>query len=364
MLVAIVALATNARAADVVEWQIDDPTLTAQTTSLLIRYFTVIRADSTMVRYLRARGDEHRYTIRARYTDTRDAGEIILITSGQLQLYSPENVRIALGEELYATLLGTRRLATTTTTSIDLGDSFGHTDWIGDHRVVVSLLERIDLRADRDLNLYVAIGAPESNQSFWSDGSLRIGAATPTLECDLILPFSSGSIGSGPITSRRVAPGIGGSAKLSIGSVHARLRFTEPVDATLTSTRSIPRAFIHSLSSELSWTEEILLDAGSVAVTGGFCAEEYSEVKRVDGGIITDGAIRRLSPVASVRYTGVDEVLRLELGTYDQALRGIATVRLSKSLWFEVRAVATGLFRQTSPFEHPFSLFLTPRFKL
>ena len=364
MLLGNILLSEQARSATVYEWTVGSESLEAQTTAALLRYYSVIRKDSLLVRYLRQNRGGAFYTVRAEIFPNNEAPDnILLLSLGQLRLYPSEDIRIAVGEDLYEELLASRNDPTANSRQIDLGDSFGHYDWRGNYRVIWSIWDRLDVRVGNELNAFIGFGAPESNLDFWADGTGRIGAASPLWEFALLFPFSSGGIGFGPLPERLLLPAYGASAALSIDGFTARIRFSDATDETFNATRSIDRSFVHSLSASLTGKESFTTEFGSLGLTWGAGLEEFTEVRESDGELQQAGYVRRISPIIIGAYTTVDDNIRFSIGLQDLALRPALSVRLSSSIWIETRAVFNGLFRDEKIFEHPYSLFLTPRVK-
>ena len=359
-------LLTLAAFGDVIEWELQHDGLALRTSSALLRYYDVIRGDSASVRYLMSTPPSSRIVLRAQITPNDDVGRLLMIRYGQLQLYATEDIRIALGEDLYNSLLDTRGDPGAGTVPLSLGDRFGHDDWIGDHRVVWSLFDRIDLRLSDRTNLYVAIGAPESGRDFWSDGTGRIGLAHPAGELAVLVPFSGGSVGLGDwFAGRRLSPGIGASVRVNAGAASGRVRYTVPFEGTINATRAIDDAWIATMSCAIEYDLlELDLGLGLLGIRPGLSFEEVTRVFDEGGGeLIRNGYMRRLAPGGVVSVESPDETVRLEFGLYNLALRATATARLSSAVWFEVRMSHNDLFRQSDPFEAPVTLFMTPRFK-
>ncbi len=351
--------ATALQASVVREWIVESQELQSRTTSALLRYYTVIEENNLQVRYVQKNATRFPYKVRAQITDNDSLGSMLLLSIGQLRLFRTENLRIALGDDLYEDLLRSRYHTGTNSRLVNLGDSFDHNDWQGNHRFVWSLWERLDVRIAPELNAFVGLGAPESNQNFWSDGTGRVGVAALGWEFALLFPFSSGSTGLGLLRPRLLAPGFGATGTITYAGLTARLRFTGLQDIAQESTRKLDRLFVHSVSSELTWDVPITTSAGSFELSGGMSYEEFTELKVADDLLAPDGQVRRLSPVLGVRYTTNDENLRLETEMYDFALRGKIGVRLTRNLWIELRAVSNEIFREDKAFEHPSTLFFT-----
>ena len=345
------------------EWNVGSEELEERLTLALLRYYSVIREDSLFTRYIRRNAGRDIYRVRAEFLEGEEQGSVILLSLGQLRLFPATNIRIALGENLYEELLESRNAPTANRRQIDLGNSFGHQDWRGNYRVIWSIWDRIDIRITPELQGFVGLGAPESNLDFWEDGTGRIGCLSPLWEVAFLFPFSSGGISFGPLPERRLVPGYGAAASLKLNQLTARIRFSDATDDTFNRTQAIDRFFVHSLSSAISWEESFATSAGTLSVTAGLGLEEFTELEEIDSSIQHDGYVRRISPIAFLGYTSVDQNVQLRLGMNDLALRPELTVRLSSHIWIEGRAVINNLFREEKIFEHPFVLFLTPRIK-
>ena len=355
--------ATGAKGGVIYEWNVGSEQLEEQLTAALLRYYSVIRADSLFTRYIRQHAGRSIYQVRGEFVEGENRGDILLLSLGKLRLFPAENVRIALGDKLYDELLNSRNEPTANRRRIDLGNSFGHQDWRGEYRVIWSLWDRLDIRITPELQTFVALGAPESNLDFWLDGTGRIGCTSPLWEFSLLFPFASGGVNFGPLPERRLVPGYGASAALRFNQLTARIRFTDATESTFNSTRTIDRTFIHSLSSGLTWEDSFNPTVGSISLKAGIGLEEFTELREFGGEILNEGYVRRVSPIALIGYTSIDKNLNFQIGLNDLALRSELTLRLSSHIWIEGRAVANGLFRDEKVFEHPFAFFLTPRVK-
>lgn len=359
-------LLTISVSAEVVEWELQHEGLALRTSSALLRYYDVIRGDSASVRYLMSSPPSSRILLRAQITPNDNVGRLLMIRYGQLQLYATEDIRIALGEDLYNSLLDTRGDPGAGTVPLSLGDRFGHDDWIGDHRVIWSLFDRIDIRLSDRTNLFAAIGAPESGRDFWTDGTGRVGLAHPAGELAILFPFSGGSVGLGDwFTGRNLSPGIGASIRVNAGAASGRVRYSVPFEGTINATRAIDDAWVPTLSCAIEYDLlELDLGLGLLGIRPGLSFEEVTRIFDEGGGdLIRSGYMRRVAPGGVVSVESPDETVRLELGLYNLALRATATARLSSAVWFEVRMSHNDLFRQNDPFEAPVTLFMTPRFK-
>ncbi len=354
----------NLQAMVIYEWTVGSETLESRTTTSLLRYYSVVEVDSLKVRYIRQKSGHSLYRIRAQFPDNSvNTGRILFLSLGQLQVFPTDVIRVALGENLYQELLRSRDEMANYSTRIDLGTSFDHHDWTGNHSITWSIWDRFDISIGEELNGFVALGAPESNLDFWADGTGRLGIASPLLEFAFLFPFSSGSVAIGPLPERLLVPAYGASALLRYNQWTGRIRFSDATEETINSTQSTNRSFVHSLSSALLGEKEFLTEIGNFSLTAGVGLEEFTELKRVNGALEHAGYVHRISPVIRIAYTTADENLRLSTGINDLALRSSITIRFSSTIWFEARAVNTNIFRNHKVFEHPFSLFLTPRIK-
>ncbi len=350
--------------AEVVEWELRHEGLAARTSNALLRYYTVVRGDSASTRYLTS-GTTAAVYLRAQVTQNDPVGRLLMIRYGQLQLFATEDIRIALGEELYNSLLATRSDPDAGTVPLSLGDRYGHNDWIGNHTVVWSLFDRIDVRISERMNVFAALGAPESGRDFWSDGTGRVGIAHPAGELALLFPYSGGSVGLGDwFTGRILSPGIGASLQINAGDVHGRIRYTVPFEGTINATRAVDDAWVPTLSCAVAWDLFEFDWIGLWRLQPGLSFEEVTRIFDGGGrGLIRSGYNRRLAPGGSVSIDSPDQTLRLDLGVYNLSLRAVATARLSAGIWFEVRMSHNDLLRAADPFEAPVTLFMTPRFK-
>jgi hypothetical protein len=359
---ALTLLATRAAHAQAIEWKLVDPALQERTTGLLHRYYTIVRPDSLRLRYLRNNGNLA-YRIRARIGTGDSLGQILSISLGQLTLYSPSSVRIAVGDDMYEELLRSRNNPLSEEHEVVEGDEFGHDDWDHDYRVIAAI-DRIDVHIGPALGAFVAAGAPESNLSWWTDGTLRVGANSPSWEVAALIPFAAGATSVGPVRERLLAPGYGATATAHVGSFTGRARFTTIDEPAFDATRVAPAIYVHTFSGELSWARGFETTIGSFRGDVGVGYEEFTQALLVGDSARTSGHVSRLSPVAQVTWVSAQRNLQAKLGLYDLALRGSFTARLTESLWVEVRAVSNDLFRPAKPFEHPFTLFITPRIKM
>ena len=352
--------------AETVEWSISSELLRDQISSALGRYLFTVRNDTASVRYLETYSEsELEVEVRAEVPPGTALSRILLVRVGQVQLHDSRAIRRALGEELYRTTLKSRERAREDDELIALGEPHGARDWTGDHTITIALLDRVDVSASTHLNIFAQLGAPESGRDFWSDGTGRIGLSAPVGEFGLLFPIGFGSVGAGPIAERRLSPSVGASAFFVSGSVEGRLRVSAPYQGSLVSTRSISDVFVPYLSAGV--TSRLLHPVsalGDLEVTAGVGYEEV--VKVFDGGprgIVRSGSFRRVAPLVNLVARNANQTLRVAVGTQNFSLRTVTTLRLTTSLWFEVRTIQNNIFRESDPFESDFRLFFTPRIK-
>ncbi len=354
--------AGSARGA-VSEWNLVDAVLVQRTTLALTRYYTDLKPKNTWVRYINQNVGRIRYRLRGSRTQTDTLGQLVSISLGQFRIFTVSEIRIALGDDLYTSLLMSRSDLRSEQEQVYTGDEFSHDDWNGRHSGIVSF-DRADYHFEPGLGVFVGLGAPESNLSWWNDGTLRVGLNSPQWECALLAPFRSGALSVGPLRQRLMAPGFGAAAMVRIDGFTGRVRFTTVSEGALDALRSAPAAYVHTSSIQTLYGLEFETIRGSFRLDIGAGFEEYMEVWRGPEGTPTHGErTRRLSPVGDLFWTLPGENVRLGLGVADLGLRGSATVRLTDNLWFELRAVSNAIFHTPQPFEHPFLLFLTPRIK-
>ena len=366
LLACTIGMAAAHRAVGAVfEWEITDQTIVEEVSTTLERYYRIIRTDSAAVRYITSSAGSLPVVVRARDVDSREEPEIVMVRYGQLQLFESDDIRIALGEGLYDRLRQSRRDGTSTRGVVLLGDPHGHADWQTDNRVVFTLLERIDVRIAERLNLFAQIGAPESSRDFWADGTARLGLAGTAGEAALLLPFSGGSVAFGPIPERRLSPGIGAYARLRSHPFDLSARFSLPYAGTLTSTRTIDGAYVPRLS--IAAGADLARFSGSygdLSIKAGLTLDEFARVIDRDlSDVVTAGAIRRLAPLVEVTSESPDNTLLLTVGTRNFALRAVSSLRISRSIWLDLRVTRFGLLTDLEPFDSELSLFFSPRIK-
>lgn len=345
------------------EWRLTDRGLHTRTTLALQRYYMFLRGDSIRLRYIRNNAPRVLYRLRGRLGTNDSLGQLVSLSLGQLTLFPESNVRIALGDDLYRALLATRTSPSAEERLVGDDESFGHDDW-GSEPTVIASLDRIDLRFSEELGLFTSVGAPESNLSWWSDGTGRVGITTRNWEFGLIYPFAGGSIGVGPLRARRLAPGWGAAVVGRIGPFTGRARFTAVGDPAFEALHRFDDLFVHTLSGQVTYSDIRTTSVGSFRFDLGIGFEEYSQAIMENGSARILGHKLRTSPVADVTWTSAQGNLQVKLGVADLTPRASFTTRLSERLWLEARLAAPELVRDIDErFEHPYYLFITPRIK-
>ncbi|MBC8145844.1 MAG: hypothetical protein H7X80_09665 [bacterium] len=238
-------------------------------------------------------------------------------------------------------------------------DLYAAVDWQEDYKVLLSI-DRMSYRIAPALAAFTTIGAPESNEFFWGDGTARVGVATPMSEFSLLVPFAGGATAVGPLRTRRLAPGFGAAIAARYSSIVGRARFTTIADRAADAIRTIPVAYVHTLSAQALWMTTFESSSGPFNLSAGVGYEEY---RPVTSDSISQAAsrVRRISPVADLVYETPGRNYRVSVGVADMALRGSVMVQLSARLSLEARWVSNAALRDHSDFEHPFLFFLTPR---
>lgn len=348
--------------AQVREWKLANPALHSRTTAALHRYFTYVRPDSLRLRYIRNNEPGMQYRLRARLSAGDSLGQIISLSLGQIILYPSTTLRIALGEELYGSLLLSRRDPASEEREVIEWDNFGHDNW-EDGSSVIASLDRIDWRFTESMGGFAGIGAPESNLPWWSDGSWRAGLTTPAWEIGVVLPFAAGATGVGPLRERLLGPGFGAAGMVRTGPVTGRARFTAIGEAAFQAPHTGNSVYVHTLSGQVTYAQVRETFLGTIRGDIGVSYEEFARVRRDNGSIASDGEVRRLSPILDLTWISAQGNIRFGLGFADLTPRMSFTARLNDLLWIEARMVSTDLFRSRRAFEHPTYLFITPRIK-
>ncbi len=351
--------------ADILEWEIVDREIVAEVEGALSRYFAIVRRDSVAIRYLEAASVRLPLKVRVREPGLEEETEIIVIRYGQLQLFESTDIRIALGDRLYQRLVNARDERTMINSIVNLGDPHAHNDWSDDYLVILSFFERVDLRIADRMNLFLQLGAPESNRDFWSDGTFRVGLAGPVGELAFLFPFAGGSQDFGPLPGRRVSPGIGAFALVRSRPLEITARFTLPYSGSLTSTRPIDEVYVPLVSAAASVDVTRVKTAyGSLMLKAGLSYQEVAKVVDQDGNDrIIAGRERQFGPVAELIGESENETVLFSIGTRFLALRTEATFRITSALWFDLRFTVNGLVHDLAPYEPRAAFFFTPRVK-
>lgn len=350
--------AVEARA-EVVEWTLVDQAFRARTTAALLRFYRIVRPDSLRVRYINANAPLTAYRLRAERSGNDTAGQLVSISLGQLTLASTPAVRVALGEDLHRALVLTRNDPRADRQVISTSDLFAAVDFQEDAKMLLSL-DRVTYRFAPSLAAYAIVGAPESNQYFWTDGTARVGVATPTAEFAVLVPFAAGATAVGPLRARRLAPGFGAAIAARYSSLVGRARFTTIDDRATDAIRTIATAYVHTLSAQAAWMTTFETTSGPFHLTAGAGYEEYRPVV-IDSVSAAASRVRRVSPVVDLAYETPGRNYRVAIGVADMAVRGSFLVQLSARLSLEARWVSNTILRDRAEFEHPFLLYLSPR---
>ncbi len=364
IMIALVLLlgATGTALSQVREWKLADPQLHARTTAALHRYFTYVKTDSLRLRYLRNNEPRMQYRLRARLGASDSLGQIISISIGQIILYPSTTIRIALGEDLYASLLLSRRNAASEERTVIEWDTFGHDNWEDGSRVIVSL-DRLDWRFTESLGGFVAAGAPESNLPWWSDGTWRIGLTSAAWEIGAVLPFAGGSTSVGPLRARLLAPGFGAAAMVRTGPITGRVRFTAIGDMAFQAPHAGNAVYVHTLSGQVTYADVWETFLGTIRGDVGVGYEEFTRARLDEQRPVSDGEVRRLSPIADLTWISAQGNMRFSVGVADLAPHMGFSARLTHILWIEATLAAADALRARKPFEHSAYLFITPRIK-
>jgi hypothetical protein len=347
--------------AQVQEWYLVDKGMQRRTAMAMTRYFSIISPDSVRARYVRKNARILPYRIRGRRSTNDTVGQLLSVSLGQVTIFTVETIRIALGDDLYESLLLSRSDPLASVESIPAGDQFGQSDWLGDHQASLAL-DRFEYRFSPLLGGFASVGAPESNLFWWNDGTARVGLVTPDWEFALLAPVGAGSTAVGPLRSRLLAPGYGAAAMARLGDVVGRVRFTTVSDAAFRSPRASSQVFVHTLSTQATWRSSIDSRFGSLGFAAGGGYEEFAAVYQgTEGEPVRNGRIRRLSPILDLTWISMNRNIQIGIGIADLSLRGSAALQLTDRLWLETRWVSTDILRPSQPFEQPFLFFITPR---
>ncbi len=344
------------------QWELHDDLLAMRTTSALERYYSMVTPDTARVRYVRMHGSETPYRVRALTTENDTPGRIVSLSLGQLTIGSEDVLRVALGDDLYRSLLLSRTEPTAEDEAHSTMPMDDHVDWNpGGHGSVA--LDGISWTFAPRTAAFARVGAPESNLYGWTDASARVGLRTPTWEFAILVPFEAGADAVGPFASRLLAPGYGAAAAARLQHVDARIRITGLGSIALEDPLPSDETYVHTLSSSIAWRDQVDTPLGPLDVSLGAGYEEFTAVVADSAGdAAANGRVRRLSPLADIGLTTAAGTVRYEVGLTDLALRAGVVAQLTGYLAIDVRFVLNDLFRDVQPFEHPSQIFLTPRF--
>lgn len=356
-------LPNDASAEQMREWKLADRTLHSRTTAALSRYYMFVRADSLRLRYLRSNAQQSLYKLRGRVGANDSLGQIVSIALGQLVLYPATAVRVALGEELYNALVASRMDAASEERMVIEWDNFGHEYWENGNTGVIAL-DRADWRITPMLGAFAQIGAPESNLHWWSDATWRFGLTAPTWELGVLMPFSGGVTGVGPLRRRLLSPGYGASAIVRAGSITGRARFTGLGTPAFESTPVADNIYVHTLSGQVTYSHIWETSLGTIRGDIGAGYEQFTRAHLADDIARADSTIDRFSPLADLTWISAQGNMRASIGWGDMTPRAMMGIRLTELLWLEARLAGPGVFRDRAPFEHPAYVFITPRVKL
>lgn len=349
-LLVILSLGAIETSAQVRTWELTDRPLIERTTTLLERYYSLTRPDTLRLRYVRTWGDRLVYRLRGRLAGSDSITALLSISIGQLTIFPTDNIRIALGDDLYGALLASGSRA-------DVGiDELIPADELAVHGVSLSL-DQLRVRVVDNVIATARIGAPESNLDWWTDGTFRLGIETGEWECAILLPFAAGRTQVGPLRERQILPSMGVSGRVRRGSLEAALRISRQEKfISVDSGR-----FVHTLSGFLSYGSSVPMDFGVIEWRLGGGVEEFRPCVPDSVRPSSDDITLRLTPHIAVTIANYTGILRAGLSTRDGAISLTGSVRLTSNLWIDLRCVATDMLRDASTFEHPFHLFLTPR---
>lgn len=342
-------------AGSVREWVLNDKALQTRLSASLRRYFAATRQDSGRVRYVISNTGRIPYRLRAGDIAEDSAQKMISVSLGRIIIASPASVRIALGDNLCAALLSTE--APMQAASVPLSNSqenFGHHDWSNGARFIVSL-DRVDYHTGQTVGMFAGLGDPDANLRWWNDATARVGVCTPWWEACALLPFASGATAVGPLHTRLLKPVYGAAASGRLWGFQVSARLALPADATGSADPAME--FAHTWAGRVEYTGCAPIGAGDLYYSLGAGFEQYRNTA------LNSLTVNRVCPLASLIWVPPGQSVRLALGSADQALKLGLTARLGNTLWVELEAVSTDLLRARQPFEHSFSLFITPRLK-
>lgn len=347
---ALIVLAAATTTAQVREWNLSNPNLVERTTALLVRYYSVTRPDSVRLRYIRSWSESIPFRLRGRLAGPDSVAAILSISLGQLTIFPTDNIRIAVGEDLYSELLASG--SNTVSGGIEFLDV---EDWSS--RTASISLERIEMAATPDIRGLVAFGAPESHLPWWTDGTLRFGVAGNEWEFSALVPLAAGATSIGPLRERRLLPSYGASGRIRAGHFDLWARTTRRLDFDPADSGR----FYHSVGGGGSYGAAIASRHGILQARFGIQIEEFKPMTLDSIRPASDDVIRRFSPTLHVTWGDFSGIARVSAAWEDYSLAVATSIRLTTTLWIDLRCVAIDLLREPESFEHPFYLFLTPR---
>jgi len=346
----LIALATGQSDAQIREWILEDPTLAQRTTSLLDRYYSVTRPDSARLRYLRNTAPIQHYRLRGRLASPDSVTAIVSVTLGQLTIFPSDNVRIAIGDDLYSQLLSVGSHAGDGDISMVATQQFGSTR-------LSAAIDRVEWMVTDEMAIVGAVGTPESNLPWWTDGTARIGVAMSQWEFAALLPLAIGATPVGPLRERRLLPSYGATGRVSIDGFTAMVRLSRPLGFDA----SDSGRYYHSVGGTAGYGRTHAILAGLIAWRVGIGVEEFQP--RTPDSIRADeiDIVRRVSPEVSIAWGDFRGIVHVGVATHDRALLAYSSLRLTSTLWLDIRVTGTEIFRKRDSFEHPVYVFLTPR---
>lgn len=336
--------------AQVREWSLKNSVLIERTSALLERYYAVTRPDSVRLRYIRSWSASVPFRLRGRLAGPDSVVAILSVSLGQLTIFPTDNIRIALGDNLYSELLASG--SSPSAAGIELLDA---DDW--QSRSASVSLERMEVAALPEMRGVLAIGSPESNLLWWTDGTVRVGLATDEWEFCALAPLGAGATSIGPLRERRILPSFGATGRVRAGRFDLWARASG--HGTFSTTDS--GRYYHSVGGGGSYAEAFASSFGVVQGRIGVQVEEFKPMTPDSIRPRSEDVVRRFSPMLRVTWGDFAGIARVSLGWEDYSLSLASSIRLTSTLWIDVRCVSVDLVRQPESFEHPFYLFITPR---
>lgn len=348
--IVLISLCTRVAQGQIREWSLTDGVLIERTTALIERYYAVTRPDSIRRRYVRTWGASLPYRLRGRLIGPDSVAALLSVSLGQLSLFPTDNIRIALGEDLYSELLASGKDAGEGVDQLQDRD-----DW--DSRTFSISLERIEVAVLPDIRLLVAMGSPESHLDWWTDGTFRIGLAAEDWEFTPLLPQAWGRSAIGPLRERRLLPSYGAAGRIRAGHFDAWARSTQSGSYT----PSDSGRFYHSIGGGATYGSSFATDFGVLQWRIGAQVEEFKPLVPDSIRPSNDDVVRRFSPRLLVTWGDFTGIGRIEIASEDLTLSLTSSIRLTRTLWINFRCTAIDLLRDRESFEHPFYLFVSPR---